>query len=470
MDSPESRTQKSSPDDKSIYRGYIDNPQKTLEIVEPGEVKTVISDKLDDVLKDANIDEKKQNKIREIIYTFLDKLDQKHILKGHVRGIQEGLIPALIENKDCVKSFFDYSAFIKGFDHENDSMSTNDFIFQSLTRKCKPSNFSRMVYRSKKMLAVDSHKILQNRKDAELLDAELGFNALREMIHDQKSSGISIILAMIEFYETGDTSTLGKEVIKWNQRYPEDDLSRLFIYELYDKTFPENRKDANSLNLKTINVLYRLRENLLFVGFEHPVTPNEELNNLLDKTSANTEYPSIESLRTYENPLLVLNNILISSIKREQIGIDPSYFATINWIRERIGMILAELPFEAIETLYKENTLKETLRLMELTASSIAYDEKDFEEFASNYQKQETFIKAYELICRRSLSRQSQTATYFRKNLSSDYKFGGNLTRDEISLTNENIEKQLQSLGYLNNHKPITNKGRDRWHSALGMS
>jgi len=454
---------------ESDFRGYVEGRKNPLEIISPNKAKEIINENLNDTLPKSDLSEFKKRRIQDIVYTCLGKLDQNQILSGHIRGITQGFIPALLEERDCVKSFFDPNAFLKGFDHDPSGISVNDFIFQSLTRKCKPSNFSRLVYRSKKMPAIDSQKILQNRRDGILLGKEVHFNALREMIHDQKNAGLPTVLAMIKFYETKDSSDLVTEIKKWNSQYPEDDMSPLLERHLYERTFFESKQDQSLLKIRTIDVLYRLQENLSFIGFEPPSTPDPILNEALEDTSANFGHPSLDSINTYEEPLRILNEILISAIQKGQIGIDPSYIATTNWLRERIGTIMAGLPFEAIETLYTEASLEETLRLMELTAHSSSYNEKDFRTFVSLYQSQKSFQKAHEQIYKRSITRQSHTAKYFRDNVSCEYKFGGNLTSSELILTNENIEKQLQSLNYLNNHKPITHKGRDRYHEALGM-
>ena len=236
--------------------------------------------------------------------------------------------------------------------------------------------------------------------------------------------------------------------------------------------FLENDNDPSS-RVRTIDVLYRLQENLSFIGFEAPETPDQELNESLQKTSANFSYPSLDSVNSYTKSLYRLNGIFILAIQKNQIGIDPSYIAAANWLRERIGKMLGEIPFEVIETIYKEDSLKETLRLMELTANSSPYNEEEFESFVSKYQAEESFQQAYKHIYKRSVTRQSKTIEYFKNNVSSEYKFGGNLTINELtsenSLANETIEKQLQSLDSLMNHRPNTNKGRDRYHEALGM-
>ncbi len=457
-----------SNDCKSIFRGYTDNKQ--IEIISSPDAKVTIDQKLKDLSSNLNLSEYDQKIIQDIVFTCLDKLDQNRILKGHIRGITEGFIPALIEKKDCVKSFYDPNAFTKGFDHEIDEISVNDFIFQSLTRKCKPTNLTRLVYRSEGMPTIDSRKILQNRTDGVTLGREVGFNALREMIHDQKNAGLPTVTAMILFYETGDSSSLEEQITSWKNRYPEDDMSPLLNRHLYEKTFLENNQNPHSPKIRTIDVLYRLQENLSFIGFEAPSTPNQELNQALEITSANFSHPSIESLNIYEKSLTLLNEIFISAIQKEQIGIDPSYIATTNWLRERIGKILSELPFEAIEELYTKNCLKEILRLMELTASSNSYDQNEFESFVQQYQSKKSFQEAYKLIYKRSVSRQAKTYLYLKENASCEYLFGANLTINELNNTNRNIESQLASLGDLTTHKPTTNKGRDRYHLALGMT
>ncbi len=457
---------------RSEYRGYIENPKTPLEVIPYERAKETIESELKKSLSKAEIDESQKGKIRNIVNSCFQQLDQNEILSGHIRGIIKGFIPALLDEKDCVESFFDPNAFLKGFEHEPDGISVNDFIFQSLTRKCKPSNFSRLVYRSKEMPTIDSRKILQNRKDGILLGKKVHFNALREMIHDQKNAGLPTISAMIKFYETGDFSNLEMETAKWHIRYPDDDLSPLINRSLYDNIFLENDNDPSS-RVRTIDVLYRLQENLSFIGFEAPETPDQELNESLQKTSANFSYPSLDSVNSYTKSLYRLNGIFILAIQKNQIGIDPSYIAAANWLRERIGKMLGEIPFEVIETIYKEDSLKETLRLMELTANSSPYNEEEFESFVSKYQAEESFQQAYKHIYKRSVTRQSKTIEYFKNNVSSEYKFGGNLTINELtsenSLANETIEKQLQSLDSLMNHRPNTNKGRDRYHEALGM-
>ena len=451
---------------KKIFRGYIEDPQKPIEIIPKPEAKETIDLNLNEILRQSTLDENKKIKVKNIVYSCFDKLDENQILSGHVRGIIQGFIPALIEGKDCVESFFDPNAFTKSFDHEASGISVNDFIFQSLTRKCKPSNFSRLVYRSRQMPAIDSQKILQNRKDGITLGREVGFNSLREMIHDQKNSALPIVNSIITFFETNDKSLLETEINKWKARYPDDNMSPLLEKHNYEKVFSEDK--GSPLKIRTIDILYRLQENLSFIGFEPPKTPNQELNKALEKTSANFSFPSIDSIRTYEKPLLTLNEILISSIRKKQIGIDPSYIATANWLRNRMGKIMTELSFETIETFYLETTLKETLRLMELTASSMSYKEDEFELFASKYQRAQSIQEIYDIIQKRSLLRSSQTDRYFRDNVSSEYKFGGNLTENEIN-TKDNTEKQIQSLREFNYHKPRTNKGRYRYYEALGM-
>lgn len=453
---------------ESVYRGYFEDLKAPVEIVPPDKAKATIESELDEQFSTSNLSNPDKNRIKNITLTCLEKLDQNQILPGHIRGIIKGFVPALTSKQECIKSFFDHGAFMKGFEHEADGISTNDFIFQCLTRKCKPSNFSRLVYRSKKMPAIDSQKILQNRKDGILLNKEVGFYTLRDMIHNQRKIALPVVNSMIEFYETGDDSTLRLETQKWKRMYPEDDINPLLDRSLYNVVFQETR-DKSIISLRTIDVLYRLQENLSFVGFEPPVTPNEELNELLEKTSANFSYPSIESLDTYTKPLTLLNSILISAIKAKQIGIDPSFMATTNWLRERISRLLGELSFESIEKLYHENSLKELLRLMELTASSAKYNEDDFESFVSKYQSKESFSDAYEIIVQKVSLRLGHTFKYFKDNASLFYKFGGNLTINEIDNANENIENQLLSLGFLNTHRPTTNKGRDRYHEALGM-
>lgn len=457
-------------DSKSVYRGYFEDLQKPLEIIPPETAKEIIENKLSDSLPNSSLTGIDQKRVKDIADTCFNKLDQHQILRGHIRGMIEGFIPALLEKKECVKSLFDPNAFIKGFDHETDEISVNDFLFQSLTRKCKPSNFSRLVYRSKRMPAIDSNKIIQNRKDGIILGREVRFNVLREMVHDQKNSALPMVSSMIIFYETGDTTPLEKEIKKWNHRYPEDDTSPFLERYLYDINFYEDRNNTSSPKIRTIDILYRLQENLSFIGFEPPTTPSDKLNQALEKTSANFSHPSIDSIRTYEESLIILNEILMSSIEKKQIGIDPSFIATATWLRDRVGRILGELPFEAIEKLYTENSLKEILRLMELISSSAKYDHSDFEKFASEYQKKDYCMDAYELIYKRTKKRVSQTDAYFRENVSCRYKFGGNLTIKELDTAMENTEKQLFGLRDLSLHKPTTSKGRDRYHSALGMS
>ena len=457
-----------STETKTIFRGYIEDPQKPIEIISPTKAMDIIKDKLNETLPKSDLEENKKIRVQNIVFDCVHKLDKNQILSGHIRGITQGFIPALLEERDCVKSFFDPNAFLKGFDHEPGGISVNDFIFQSLTRKCKPSNFSRLVYRSKKMPAIDSQKIFQNRKDGILLGKEVHFNALREMIHDQKNAGLPTVSAMIKFYETGDSQDLEAEIKKWNTRYPEDDMAPLLERQNYEKVFLENKHNTTSPKIRTIDILYRLQENLSFIGFEPPTTPDQQLNQTLGKTSANFSHPSIESLKTYEKSLTNLNEVLITAIQKEQIGIDPSFIATANWLRDRQGKIMSELPFEAIEMFYTENSLKETLRLMDLTASSILYNAKDFEYFASQYQNTKSFQEAYKLIFQRSISRQRQTTSYFKNNVSCEYKFGGNLTPTELN-SNDNTEKQLLSLGDLTIHKPTTNKGRYRYYEAMEM-
>lgn len=457
---------------RSEYRGYIENSKTPLEIIPYEKAKETIEIELDKSLSKSEINESQKRKIHNIVNSCFQELDQNQILPGHVRGIIKGFIPALLEKKDCVESFFDPNAFLKGFDHEPDGISVNDFIFQSLTRKCKPSNFSRLVYRSKEMPTVDSRKILQNRKDGILLGKTVHFNALREMIHDQKNAGLPTVSAMIKFYETGEISDLERETTNWHIRYPDDNLLPLLDRSLYNTVFLENDNDPSS-RIRIIDVLYRLQENLSFIGFEAPGTPDQRLNEALEKTSANFSHPSLDSINSYTKSLYRLNGIFILAIQKNQIGIDPSYIAVANWLRERIGQMLGEIPFEVIEILYKEDSLKETLRLMELTASSSPYNEEEFESFVSKYQKEESFQMAYKHIYKRCIHRQSKTIEYFKNNVSSEYKFGGNLTINELtnekSLANETIEKQLQSLNSLMSHRPNTNKGRDRYHEALGM-
>ena len=454
------------------FRGYVEDPKKPLEIIPFEKAQETIERELGKRLLKTELDESQKARVHSIVDTCFQQLDQNQILSGHVRGIIKGFIPALLEKKDCVESFFDPNAFLKGFEHESDGISVNDFIFQSLTRKCKPSNLSRLVYRSKEMPAIDSRKILQNRKDGILLGKRVHFNALREMIHDQKNAGLPTVSAMIKFYETGDISDLDTEITKWHTRYPDDNLAPLIDRSLYDAVFLENDKDPSS-RIRTIDVLYRLQENLSFIGFEAPETPDQRLNEALQKTSANFSHPSLDSINSYTKSLYRLNGIFILAIQKNQIGIDPSYIAAANWLRERIGQMLGEIPFEVIEILYKEDSLKEILRLMELTANSSPYNEEEFESFVSQYQEEESFQKAYKHIYQHSVIRQSKTIEYFKNNVSREYKFGGNLTINELtnenSLANETIEKQLQSLDNLMSHRPNTNKGRDRYHEALGM-
>jgi hypothetical protein len=461
-------SEKPSVDLKSVFRGYVDNPKKPLEIISLENANDIIGKSLEEsLIKTPELNQKDQQNIKEIIDKCLEKLDPSQILSGHVRGIVQSFIPALVKKSDCVMIFFDGDAFIKGFDHEEDEISVNDFIFQSLTRKCKPSNYSRLVYRANYLPAIDSRKIRQNRKDARLLGKEVSFNALREMIHDQKNSSLLIVSTMIEYYKTGDYSNLEALLYEWLTRYPDDDVRCFLDRSLYEKSFI----DEDGHRVKTIDVLYRLQENLSIIGFEPPETPDQELNIALSKASANFNHPSFDSIKTYEPSLLQINNILISAINTNQIGIDPSYIATVSWLRERLGHILQNTPFEVIEILYQDNTLKEMLRLMELTANSSPYFPKDFESFTSKYQKETSFQEAYRQIGKRLNDRQVKTFRYFKENASDTYKFGGNLTTREIkgfeAIGNDNIEKQLYTLGDLTNHKPVTNKGREYYLELL---
>jgi len=320
------------------------------------------------------------------------------------------------------------------------------------------------------MPTIDGGRILQNRKDGITLGREVGFNTLREIIHDQKNISLLMVSAMIKFYETGDSSDLNEQIYKWNLRYPDDDTKPLSERSLYDKSFKEDNTPL-SHKVKTIDILYRLQENLSLTGFEPPETPDQELNSKLKKTSANFNHPSISSIRSYEPALNQLNAILISAIEAKQIGIDPSYIVTTNWIRERLAQLFQASPFEIIENLYTENILKEILKLMELTANYIHYFDNDFENFISSYQSSPSFTEAYHQIFKRLITRQYTTDRYFKDHASSVYKFGGNLTIDELNsiqpINNENIEKQLQSLGCLINHKPATNKGRERYYDLV---
>lgn len=452
----------------SCFDGYLESGH-SAEIVPIEQARKDVEKALDRLWQKNHFDEKKKQTITKIVWTFFNKLDPQKIIKGQLRGMIYGFLPALAEERDCVKGLFQSAIFVKGFDADKDEISVNDFIFQCLTRKCKPSNLSGLVYRLRKMPAIDEKRIANNRNDGIALGA-VGFSVLREMIHDQRSTAFPLVKAMIQFSETGNNEDMKLIIDDWHKQYPDDNFYAFLQRENYFLMADVNTSAATEKE-KVIDILHRLKENLSFVGSAPPQTIDEELNQALLRVKDDPKRVGSRGLDEYTPVLKRLNYLLLENVKKEAIGIEPSYIAAIGWLRHRLGKVLSLLPFEAVEELPFSDSLTEVLQLMELTANNKPYSAQGFSRFVGNYKQTFTLADTYKIISSHCLERQTSTIKYFINNALDSYCFGGNLTKEEVlgehSLLQERVETQLQALGSLADHQPTTLKGRQRWYEQM---
>ncbi len=425
----------------------INSDQKEHELLPYKEAIQQVKEALSELLIEKNVPTQEWATMEEIVWAIIDKFNPATLSPTQIRNFITGFLPALVEKQACLAGFFDGAVFIKGFDADQNEISVNDFIIQCLTRECNSVNLTMLTHRLRQMPAIDNRRISQNRKDARILGS-IGLNALREMIHDQKSAAYPMIKAMIDFYETQDSRDLINQISKWKQLYPGDDLSLCLqpnTYHLLAHDYGETQTE------KIINLLYRLKENLSFIGSLPPITPNEYLNQALIEANRDTERsPRIQDLERYNKSLIIINSILIENIQKKAIGIDPSYIATIGWLRHRLGKNLSSISQSTASILVCDDLLTEILRLMEITANCNDYSHQEFSSFVRDYRNSSGFEEAAQKIFNHTNSRVYNTNRYLKTIALPVYQFGGNLTLEELKnprfIVRETIEKELESL------------------------
>lgn len=433
--------------ERFAYYPINGDQKKESESLSNEEATQQIKEALSELFVEKNISIQEQTIMTEIVLTIINKFNPETFSLIQIKNFIAGFLPALVEKRACLTGFFDGAVFIKGFDADQNEISVNDFIVQCLTRECNSVNLTMLTHRLRQMPAIDNQRISQNRKDARILGS-IGLNALREMIHDQKSAAYPMIKAMINFYETKDSRDLVSQITKWKQMYPEDDLSLCLqpnTYNLSAQDYGETQTE------KIISILYRLKENLSFIGSLPPTTPNEYLNQALVEANRDIERaPHIQDLERCNKSLIIINSILIESIQKKAIGIDPSYIATIGWLRHRLGKNLSSISQSTASVLVCDDLLTEILRLMEITANCDDYSHQEFSSFVRNYKNSSSFEEAAKKIFDHTNTRVSKTHRQLKKIALSSYQFGGNLTTEELNnprfIVRETIEKELESL------------------------
>lgn len=295
---------------------------------------------------------------------------------------------------------------------KKDDFGIADFVCHAYCQKVTPENLNDLMMITREVPTTDFARFEQNRKDALLLRSP--FQALRDFIHDQRPGVHEVLVAMVDYYESGDDSKL-KELLPKAEGY----------LSAPDRTAHILNKDNYERIIETesaIDILKRLVKNTEPVVMEAPVTSDLDINEKIAKLLKSKKEKEFIPDDDLEQLLGSTNQKLIDWIKKGEIGIEPNMVLALSLIERQGFEKLQAMSFENQNEVHKKFWFKELLKFQELTASpSSDFDEADFENFLATLSKVEARgfdsagIVACKLIGERVMNNLYKLAAKYRK-------------------------------------------------------
>lgn len=307
-----------------------------------------------------------------------------------------------------------------------------DFLLQSLSTTATPEGIHNLLSILRDVPSTNLSVLESNRKDA--IRIEDFFRPLRIAIHDQRPGVNKVLAAMLAFYDNGDSSKLitamhssgifaDKDYSHW------DDMFNIGSYE--HEVSPDSEND-NSNHLLVVDILRRLEKNTRPRSDKPPISPDDQLNILLDAIYATDGH----DLRAKTLKATIYLNELLSEMYRDNtVGIDPTIIECVSWLQQKQYQVMQDLSYEDQIKASEKVWLIDFLRSHELT-HNIDFNEEDFDNFIDSLANRND-KSVYISISRRILTQVQKLADKYAAIGKKDWVdslWSGNLTHELIGL------------------------------------
>lgn len=245
-----------------------------------------------------------------------------------------------------------------------------DYIIKCYASEYSPVNIKTLQIIDKELPTSDFHKFEQNRSDGYLLASKFG--GLRDFVHDQRPGVHEVIEAMINFYDSGDSTDLQKTLDTFGEGYIGEGTSS-YSRILDRDNYLTNIVRQSGETFSVIDVLRRLDQNTVPTTDEPPVTSymSDIVANMYSAVSSQNK----EGFGSY---LATVVEDLKSKIDQHEKVISPEVVKVIEWVERSCFKILQNITYEDQQGLTRQGWFQKILEFQELTASSQPFNQEDF--------------------------------------------------------------------------------------------
>ena len=361
--------------------------------------------------------------------------------------------------------------------YSNGELGTGEYIFETLGSKCSPANIGRLETIARTIPSSDYVRFENMRMDAYRIENIV--IAGRSFIHDCAPEAHRLIEAMIDYYDARESDEVDEKRENLSRLLSElrekhgagyTDPHEKYIFDLdnYDKTagaFSGDpvggllRKDpeANAIydgdkgDVRAIDVLRRLKEDMEPVPLEAPKTKISELNEAFERLGQVSVNEETGELRIEVDDLAevlgAINRHLMSVQGQRELF--PSTIQAVAYTDRLSAAALRNISKKDWREIAFDPVFKEIVRFAQLTMSG-GYSEDEFEGIYARFMAKageafgedsiddEKAADAFEIIQSRTLDNSRTVASEFSDNPYLGYLsaavWSGNLTHELIGL------------------------------------
>ncbi len=312
-----------------------------------------------------------------------------------------------------------------------------DFVCDCLVNMVTPKTTAELLWADQTILTGDFQRFQQIRYDAaqlqDIIFPNYGF------IYDNRPGAHDLLTAMVDFYDATDASegdapleatTMLQKALAWRLassfgKYYDGFDQYIFDLDNYDRPVHLTDKNGAEYRAPAIEVLRRLMRNTDQTAISKPKTGDIELDTLIDELEIWTDEDDGETKVDWQQTgelIRSLNSILLE--KQGNIGLRPSFVATINFAKNLVAESIAGLTAQdRIEMPFDEN-FKEMLKFRELILAPNKFNLANFEKFwktfaSANPEDVFGMRSSFHLLKQRTVYQLNQLAAEYLKNPSS---------------------------------------------------
>lgn len=321
--------------------------------------------------------------------SIVDHYFQLHGLDDlRVQGFRDNVFP-MMEAHDAEVAILDQPHGAWAVNYGEFGLA--DFVCHCLVSIVNPRTLAELLWAYRTILTGNLQRFREVRYDAaqlqDILFPDYGF------IYDGRPEAHDFLQTMVDFYEASENgATLEATVIlqralaaclsSAGAKYYDGFDQFIFNLDNYDRPVHLTDKNGAEYRAPAIEVLRRLTKNTDQSAIIKPKTGDIELDTLIDEIEIWVDPDDGQTKTDWQQTgelIKCLNGILLE--KQGNVGLRPSFIATINFAESLAAHTLASLTAQDRIEMPFDDTFKEILKFRELILSPDKFNAAGFEKF-----------------------------------------------------------------------------------------